>query len=136
MAADDEDFAGSDSGGAHAGDGEFVLTTGGGAPIAADDPEPEDPRFFENYTQKERDEFVTAVTTFGPFRWNEARGRGVRSQTSNADGAARIKSSLTGRTDKELTKYFLGFILLHLRLVWSTEYFDLEGMWGRMCGCG
>ncbi|GAB5366178.1 hypothetical protein AAMO2058_001122500 [Amorphochlora amoebiformis] len=120
MAADDEDFAGSDSGGAHAGDGEFVLTTGGGAPIAADDPEPEDPRFFENYTQKERDEFVTAVTTFGPFRWNEARGRGVRSQTSNADGAARIKSSLTGRTDKELTKYFLGFILLHLRLIASS----------------
>jgi len=113
---------------------------------------PEDPEYFVNWSKKERDAFCGAVTTFGPFRWDEAReyvspvvfrrvkrkrgrkkkkrepaggdgGEGkenkenVEKNRTSEKSAPKEEPPLRHRTDKELTKYFCGFVLLHLRLV-------------------
>mmetsp|Transcript_1235 Transcript_1235/g.1738 ORF Transcript_1235/g.1738 Transcript_1235/m.1738 type:complete len:2914 (-) Transcript_1235:233-8974(-) len=114
MAQDDEDFAGSDG----SGDAEFVLSSS--RDTARDqvmESEPEEEKYFTNYSQEERDCFLKSLLQFGPFRWDEARGLGVHIETGRDKKYGEEGCPLAQRTDEELMRYFLGVILLHLKLV-------------------
>ena len=96
----------------------------------------EPPEAFVNWSRAERDCFLDAVLSYGPFRWDRVRShrkhikvsrRGRRSAASiaRAEKAAREAmaepSPLADRTDAELNEYLCGFVLLFLRVIATSS---------------